>query len=60
MIGDGFSVWFFSLSLLASSSITKNVPEPIYGLSDTTVQVSNFTHIQGTADRAAEDEEEAD
>ncbi len=25
-----------------------------------TVQVSNFTHIQGTADRAAEDEEEAD
>jgi hypothetical protein len=25
-----------------------------------TAQVSNFTHIQGTASRAAEDEEEAD
>src|SRR5258706_1967902 len=28
MIGDGFSVWSFSLSRLASSSITKSVPEP--------------------------------
>jgi hypothetical protein len=31
MIGDGFSVWSFILSRLASSSITKSVPEPLYG-----------------------------
>jgi hypothetical protein len=31
MIGDGFSVWSFIVSLPASSSITKRVPEPIYG-----------------------------
>jgi len=28
MISDGFSVWSFILSRLASSSITKKVPEP--------------------------------
>jgi hypothetical protein len=30
MIGDGFAVWSFFVSLLASSSITKSVPEPYY------------------------------
>jgi hypothetical protein len=35
MISDGFSVWSFILSLLASSSITKSVPEPIYVSNDT-------------------------
>jgi hypothetical protein len=30
MISDGFSVWSFILSRLASSSITKKVPEPTF------------------------------
>ena len=97
MIGNGFSVWFFIVSPVASSAFTKRVPEPILvhwpvctqigffacmsvdyankksvkpdenwfkviakAICKPTVQVSNFTHIQGTADRAAEDEEEAD
>ena len=34
MISDGFSVWSFIVSLLASSSITKSVPEPTYESND--------------------------
>ena len=30
MIGNGFSVWFFIVSPVTSSSFTKSVPEPIY------------------------------
>src|SRR6266699_3914515 len=37
MIGNGFSIWFFIVSPVTSSSFTKSVPEPVY--------VSNYSII---------------
>jgi hypothetical protein len=53
MIGDGFSVWSFSLSLLASSSITKSVPEPILNYQKQMGAGQSATELEQTVSRSA-------
>jgi hypothetical protein len=45
MMSDGFSVWSFSVSRLASSSITKKVPEPIYESNDSIIDYIGYALI---------------